>query len=128
MTPHRRSTISPTREAEPDRRPGRTGLSPCSDVPLPVGLELSMRLPGRLDAIDEADESRPLLESAPPMPSSRIDRRSGAASASASISPRISAVVRGCFGDNVIGCRFGGFGQPPFDLEVHIDRDSAAPS
>jgi len=69
-----------------------------------------MRLPGRLDAIDEADESRPLLESAPPMPSSRIDRRSGAASASASISPRISAVVRGCFGDNVIGCRFGGFG------------------
>ena len=69
-----------------------------------------MRLPGRLDAIDEADESRPLLESAPPMPSSRIDRHSGAASASASISPRISAVVRGCFGDNVIGCRFGGFG------------------
>ncbi len=83
-----------------------------------------MRLPERLDAIDEADESRPLLESAPPMPSSRIDRRSGAAS----ISPRISAVVRGCFGDNVIGCRFGGFGQPLFDLEVHIDRDSAAPS
>jgi hypothetical protein len=67
-----------------------------------------MRLPGRLDAIDEADESRPLLESAPPMPSSRIDRRSGAASASASISPRISAVVRGCFGDNVIGCRCAG--------------------
>jgi len=97
-------------------------------VPLPAGLEISMRLPERLDAIDEADESRPLLESAPPMPSSRIDRRSGAASASASISPRISAVVRGCFGDNVIGCRFGGFGQPPFDLEVHIDRDSAAPS
>ena len=126
MTPHRRSTISPTREAEPDRRPGRTGLSPCSDVPLPAGLEISMRLPERLDAIDEADESRPLLESAPPMPSSKIDRRSGAASAS--ISQRISAVVRGCFGDNVIGCRFGGFGQPPFDLEVHIDRDSAAPS
>ena len=45
-----------------------------------------MRLPERLDAIDEADESRPLLESAPPMPSSRIDKRSGAASASASIS------------------------------------------
>ena len=85
-----------------------------------------MRLPERLDAIDEADESRPLLESAPPMPSSKIDRRSGAASAS--ISQRISAVVRGCFGDNVIGCRFGGFGRPPFDLEVHIDRDSAAPS
>ena len=47
-----------------------------------------MRPPGRLDTIDEADESRPLLESAPPMPSSRIDRRSGAASAS--ISQRIS--------------------------------------
>ena len=62
-----------------------------------------MRPPGRLDTIDEADESRPLLESAPPMPSSKIDRRSGAASAS--ISQRISAVVRGCFGDNVIGCR-----------------------
>jgi hypothetical protein len=86
-----------------------------------------MRPPERLDATDEADESRPLLES-PPMPSSRIDRRSGAASASASISPRISAVVRGCFGDNVIGCRFGGCGQPLLDLEVHIDRDSAAPS
>ena len=43
-----------------------------------------MRLPERLDAIDEADESRPLLGSAPPMPSSRIDRRSGAASASIS--------------------------------------------
>jgi hypothetical protein len=32
-----------------------------------------MRPPERLDAIDEADESRPLLESAPPMPS--LDRQ-----------------------------------------------------
>ena len=70
-----------------------------------------MRPPERLDAIDEADEAGPLLESAPPMPSSWIDIRSGAASDSASISTQISAVVRGCAGADVIGCHFGGFGQ-----------------
>ena len=61
-----------------------------------------MRPPERLDAIDEA---RPSLESAPD---------------SDSILTRISdacaclAVFVGCFSDDVIGCRFGGFGQPLF--------------
>ena len=86
-----------------------------------------MRPPERLDAIDEADEAGPLLESAPPMPSSWIDTQRGGLG----LGLDFHADFGGCSWVRRRRCYrlpLRRIRATLFDVEVHIDRDSAAPS